>query len=278
MGANALVDTGWLEEHLSDPDLTVLDGSWYLPGMKRNARAEFEAEHVPGAQFFDVDAIADRSTDLPHMLPPPDEFASAVGALGIGDGDMVVVYDGSGVFSAPRVWWTFRVFGHERIAVLDGGLPKWKREGLPVEKTVRTPHPKRFTARFRPELVRTLEQMKANAGARAEQVIDARSRGRFDGTEPEPRPGLKGGHIPGSRSLPFGELVTKEGTLADIEALRRAFERELDLAKPVVTTCGSGLTASILALGLHRIGRTDAAVYDGSWAEWGGREDTPIEK
>ena len=277
MAPNALVDTARLAEHLTDPDLVVLDGSWYLPAMKRNARAEYEAEHIPGAQFFDIDAIADRSTDLPHMLPSPEEFASAVGALGVGDGDLVVVYDGAGIFGAARVWWTFRVFGHERIRVLEGGLPKWKREGRPIETALRAPKRKMFTPRYRPELVRTLAQMRANVDRKSEQVIDARSRGRFLGTEPEPRPGLKGGHIPGSKSLPFGEIV-KEGSLLDPESLRIAFEKEIDLDRPITASCGSGLTASILALGLHQLGREDVAVYDGSWSEWGARDDTPIEK
>ena len=277
MAPNALVDTAWLAEHLTDPDLVVLDGSWYLPAMKRNARVEYEAEHIPGAQFFDIDAIADRSTDLPHMLPSPEEFASAVGALGVGGGDLVVVYDGAGILSAPRVWWTFRVFGHERIRVLAGGLPQWKREGRPIETTVRAPKRKTFTPRYRPELVRSLAEMRSNVDRQTEQVIDARSRGRFLGTEPEPRPGLKGGHIPGSKSVPFGEIV-KEGALLDLESLRIAFEKEIDLDRPITASCGSGLTASILALGLHQLGREDVAVYDGSWSEWGSRDDTPIEK
>ncbi len=278
MGWNALVDTEWLSAHISDPDLRVLDGSWYLPSSGRNARAEFEAEHLPGAQFFDIDAVADHTTDLPHMLPSPEVFAETAGALGIGDDDLVIAYDGAGLQSAGRVWWTFRAFGHERVAVLDGGLPRWKREGRPLERTVRTWAPKARTPRFRPELVRSLDEMKANVATGREQVLDARSRGRFAATEPEPRPGVKGGRIPGSKNLPFGEIITPEGTMLEVDALRSVLERLIDPEQPVVTSCGSGITAAILALALHRIGRPDAAVYDGSWAEWGGREDTPIER
>jgi thiosulfate/3-mercaptopyruvate sulfurtransferase len=278
MAVNALVDTAWLEASLRDPGVKVLDGSWYLASAKRNPRAEYETGHIPGAQFFDIDGVADRSTTLPHMLPSPDEFAAAVGALGIGNDDLVVVYDGAGIFSAPRVWWTFRVFGHERIAVLDGGLPKWKSEGRPIEEGMTAPIPKSFTASFRPELVRSLQQMKENVAAQSEQVLDARSRGRFAATEPEPRPGIKGGRIPHSKNLPFGEIITKEGTMLDIASLRAAFEREIDLTRPLTTSCGSGVNAALLALGLHLLGRGDVAVYDGSWTEWGGRDDTPIER
>jgi thiosulfate/3-mercaptopyruvate sulfurtransferase len=248
-----------------------------MPQTGRDARREFLDEHLPGAVFFDIDTIADTGNPLPHMLPSPERFAAAVGALGIGDGDLVIVYDGAGLFSAARVWWTFRAFGHDRIRVLDGGLPKWKREGRPLEKTVRAPELKTFTPRFRPALVRSLDQMKANLDRREAQIVDARSRGRFHGTEPEPRPGLKGGHIPGSKNVPFNEIV-RAGSLLDHEALRSIFGRELDLSQPIVASCGSGLSASILALGLYQLGRDDVAVYDGSWAEWGRRDDTPIEK
>ena len=273
-----LVTTEWLAAQLGAPDLRVVDGSWHMPQVKRDPAAEYREAHLPGAVFFDIDGIADKTSDLPHMLPSPEAFAQAVGALGIGDGDRVVVYDARGVASAARVWWTFRVFGLDAVTVLDGGLPKWRAEGRPVERGVVTPAPRRFTPRFRPELVRDVTQMKGNITARREQVLDARSRGRFAATEPEPRAGLRGGHIPGSLNLPYDELYRKDATLQPPHELRAALTKAgVDLAKPVVTTCGSGITASVLALALHEVGRTDVAVYDGSWTEWGGRADTPIE-
>jgi thiosulfate/3-mercaptopyruvate sulfurtransferase len=233
---------------------------------------------VPGAVFFDIDAIADRTTSLPHMLPSPEAFAAAVGALGIGSGDRVGVYDVRGVVSAARVWWTFRVFGHEAVAVLDGGLRKWQAEGRPVEHGAPKPAPRTFTARLRPELVRSLDAMRANLTSRAAQVLDARSAGRFAGTEPEPRPGLRGGHIPGSLNLPYETLYRADGTLKAPDELRGAITAAgVDLGRPVVTSCGSGVTASVLALALYLVGRPDAAVYDGSWSEWGSRSDTPVE-
>ena len=270
---DSLVTTEWLAAHLHDPDLRVVDGSWHMPQAKRDPRHEFIEAHVPGAVFFDVDAIADTSSELPHMLPSPDVFAKAVGALGIGDDDRVVVYDSRNVVSAARVWWTFRVFGHDTVSVLDGGLPKWRAEGRPLERGDAKPAPRRFTPRFRPELVRDLAQVKANIETAREQLLDARSRGRFAGTEPEPRPGLRGGHIPRSLNLPYDELHAPDGTLRPADALRAAFAGAgVDLARPIVTTCGSGITASVLALALHRLGRPDVAVYDGSWTEWGSRE------
>jgi thiosulfate/3-mercaptopyruvate sulfurtransferase len=273
-----VVSTAWLAENLGAPDLRVVDGSWHMPQAKRDPGREYDEAHIPGAVFFDVDGIADHSTDLPHMLPPAEVFARAVGGLGIGEGDRVVVYDSRGVVSAARVWWTFRVFGHDKVAVLDGGLPKWCAEGRPVERGPVTPAARRFIPRFRAELVRDVAQMKANVTARAEQVLDARSRGRFSGTEPEPRAGLRGGHIPGSLNLPYDGLYEKDGTLCPAPALRDALARSgLDLAKPIVTTCGSGITASVLALALHQVGRPDVAVYDGSWTEWASRSDTPVE-
>ena len=279
MKLDSLVSTEWLANHLGEPDLRILDGSWHMPQARRDPAREFQDVHLPGAVFFDIDGIADASSGLPHMLPSPDVFAKAVGALGIGDDDRVVVYDSRGVVSAARVWWTFRAFGHDAIAVLDGGLPKWRAEGRPVGGGGANPTPRRFTARFRRELLRDVAQMKANLGTRHEQVLDARSRGRFAGTEPEPRAGLRGGHIPGSLSLPYDELHAADGTLRPPDALRDAFvAARLDLARPVVTTCGSGITASVLALALHRVGRPDVAVYDGSWTEWASRGDTPVEQ
>jgi thiosulfate/3-mercaptopyruvate sulfurtransferase len=275
---DAVVTTTWLAEHLGEPDLRIVDGSWHMPQARRDPAAEFEQAHLPGAVFFDVDAIADTSSGLPHMLPSPDAFARAVGALGIGDGDRVVVYDSRGVVSAARVWWTFRVFGHDAVAVLDGGLPRWRAEERAVEAGAAKPTPRRFTSRPRPELVRDLAQMKANVTTPREQVLDARSRGRFAGTEPEPRAGLRGGHIPGSLSLPYDDLYAADGTLEPPQVLREALvSAGLDLRRPVVTTCGSGITASVLALALHRVGRPDVAVYDGSWTEWAARDDTPVE-
>jgi thiosulfate/3-mercaptopyruvate sulfurtransferase len=274
----AVVGTEWLAKHLGAADLRVVDGSWHMPQAKRDPAREFREAHLPGAVFFDIDRIADTASGLPHMLPSPDAFARAAGALGIGDGDRVVVYDSRGVISAARVWWTFRAFGHDAIAVLDGGLAKWRAEGRPLESGEPTVTPRRFTATFRPELVRDVAQMRINVSARREQVLDARSRGRFAATEPEPRAGLRGGHIPGSLNLPYEELHAADGTLRPPAELRAAFVRAgVDLTKPIVTTCGSGITASVLALGLHQVGRADAAVYDGSWTEWAGRADTPVE-
>ena len=273
-----LVSTEWLAAHLRDPDLRVVDGTWHLPHLERDARAEFGEAHIPGAVFFDVDAIADKSTSLPHMIPSEAEFADAVGGLGIGSSDRVVVYDLRGVISAARVWWTFRAFGHDAVTVLDGGLRKWRAEGHPVESGTSAPPRRPFTAKLRPELVRNLTQVRANLSSHQEQVVDARSQGRFVGTEPEPRAGLRGGHIPGSVNLPYDQLYRPDATLLPPNDLRRVFEAAgVDLGKPIVTTCGSGVTASVLALGLYVAGRPDVAVYDGSWSEWGGRVDTPVE-
>jgi thiosulfate/3-mercaptopyruvate sulfurtransferase len=270
-----VVSTEWLAKRLGEPDLRVLDGTWHMPQLERDAHAEFVAAHIPGAVFFDIDRIADRRTSLPHMLPSAEEFADAVGALGVGSEDRVVVYDARGVVSAARVWWTFRAFEHERVAVLDGGLRAWKAEGRPVATGEPTPTRRHFRAALRRELVRDLDAMRRNVRTPVEQVVDARSRGRFEGTEPEPRAGLRGGHIPGSLNLPYETLYRPDGTLLPPDALRSAFiEAGVDLGRPVTTTCGSGITASVLALALHVVGRPDAAVYDGSWTEWGGRQDT----
>jgi thiosulfate/3-mercaptopyruvate sulfurtransferase len=275
---DAVVTTEWLAKHLGEPDLRVVDGSWHMPHLERDARAEFEAAHLPGAVFFDIDAIADRTTSLPHMLPSTDEFAAAAGALGIGSGDRIVVYDVRGVVSAARVWWTFRAFGHDAVAVLDGGFRKWRAEGRPVESGLPAPAPRGFAAQRRPELVRDLDAMLANLGSHGAQVLDARSAGRFAGTEPEPRAGLRGGHIPGSLNLPYETLYAADGTLKSPEQLGDAVVGAgVDLGRPIVTTCGSGVTASVLALALYVLGRRDVAVYDGSWSEWGGRPDTPVE-
>jgi thiosulfate/3-mercaptopyruvate sulfurtransferase len=272
-----VVSTDWLAKHLGAPDLRVLDGTWHMPQLKRDARAEYAEAHVPGAAFFDIDAIADHATTLPHMLPAPEAFAEAVGALGVGSGDRVVAYDTRGVVSAARVWWTFRAFGHDAVAVLDGGLKKWRAEGRPVERGAPAPPRRAFTARPQPALVRDLDAMRANLASRAAQVLDARSAGRFAGTEPEPRAGLRGGHIPGSLNLPYETLYRGDGTLKPPDELADTVRAAgVDLGRPVVTTCGSGVTASVLALALYLLGRRDVAVYDGSWSEWGGRADTPV--
>jgi thiosulfate/3-mercaptopyruvate sulfurtransferase len=273
-----LVTTDWLAAHLGEPDLKVVDATFYLPHLKRDARAEFTQAHIPGAVFFDIDAVADHSNPLPHMLPDAKAFADAVGALGIGAGDRVVAYGGRGLIASARVWWTFRVFGHDRVAVLDGGSAKWKKEGRPVEAGEPFPTPKRFVATYRGDLVADLDHMRAALERRDRQIVDARSRGRFAATEPEIRPGLRGGHIPGSMSLPYNELFRPDDdVMLPTDEVRSAFARAgLDPARPVVATCGSGVSAAVLALGLYRLGRRDAAVYDGSWTEWGGRTDTPV--
>ena len=273
-----VVTTEWLAKHLGESDVRVVDGSWHMAQAKRDARAEFEAAHVPGAVFFNIDAVADRTSSLPHMLPSAEGFGAAVGGLGIGHADRVVVYDVRGVVSAARVWWTFRVFGHDAVAVLDGGLRKWRAEGRSVERGATVPARRAFTARLRPELVRDLNAMRANLASRAAQVLDARSAGRFAGTEAEPRAGLRGGHIPGSLNLPYETLYRPDGTLKPPDELRAAIiAAGVDLDRPVVTSCGSGVTASVLALVLYLVGRPDTAVYDGSWSEWGSRPDTPVE-
>ncbi len=274
-----LVSTGWLAEHLEAPDVRVADASYYLPGEGLNPRAEYEAHHIPGAVFFDIDDIADSDNPLPHMLPSPEKFSSRVRKLGLGDGVRIVVYDQRGLYSAPRAWWMFRLFGHDDVAVLDGGLPKWLREGRPVQEDAVQAEERHFTARMNTLMVRDKAQLLANLESRREQVLDARSAARFAAREPEPRPGTRGGHIPGSLNLPFLELLDPETrTMLPPAALKERFRAAgLDLSRPVVTTCGSGVTAAVLALGLHLVGHRDVAVYDGSWAEWGLPGDTPVE-
>jgi thiosulfate/3-mercaptopyruvate sulfurtransferase len=275
----AVVSTDWLAGNLGAPDLRVVDASYYLPGEGLDPRQEFETQHIPGAVFFDIDAIKDPASDLPHMLPPPHIFSAKVRKLGLGDGLRLVIYDQRGLFSAPRVWWTFRTFGHEEVAVLDGGLPKWLNEGRPVEEGEARAEERHFTPRMNSLLLRDRAQLLANLAGRAEQVLDARSSARFAGGAPEPRAGLRAGHIPGSRNLPFNEIIDpRRQTLLDDATLRARFAAAgVDLQQPVVTTCGSGVTAAVLALGLHRLGHRDVAVYDGSWSEWGLPGDTPVE-
>lgn len=276
-----LVETDWLADHLDAPDLVVLDGSWHLPTAGRNARAEYEEEHIPGALFFDIDEISDETSSLPHMLPSTVKFASRMKRMGIGDGMRIVVYDSVGMFSAARVWWTFRVMGHEDVAVLNGGLPKWKAEGRPVTSEPTPPRSQRhFTPRLNASLVRDLQDVKRIIESGSAQIADARSPGRFAGAEPEPRPGLRSGHIPGSRNVPYSRLLNPDGTLKSPAELHRVFtEAGIDPMKPVVTTCGSGVTAAILSLGLALVGQPDSGLYDGSWSEWGREEaGTPVEQ
>jgi thiosulfate/3-mercaptopyruvate sulfurtransferase len=273
-----MVSTAWLAEHLDAPDVKVADATWFLPTLRRDAGQEYAAGHIPGAVFFDIDDVADAASPLPHMLPDGVKFSSRMRRLGLGDGTRIVLYDNNKYSASARAWWMLRLFGHPEVAVLDGGLAKWRAEGRPVTDAPVTPKAAHFTARQNNLLLRDLAQMRANVLSRREQVVDARSAGRFAGTEPEPRAGLRGGHIPGSVCLPHLELIATDGTLLPAPELRRRFAAAgVDLSQPVVTSCGSGVTASTLALALYRLGRDDVAVYDGSWSEWGGRSDTPIE-
>jgi thiosulfate/3-mercaptopyruvate sulfurtransferase len=273
-----IVSTDWLAGQINSPDIRVVDASWYLPASRRDPRAEFLAAHIPGAVYLDLDRVSDQTSSLPHMMPAPEQFAREVGSLGIGSAHHVVVYDGSGAnLSAARAWYMFRVFGHDRVSVLDGGMGKWRKEGRPVEAGEARVSPARFTARFNPRMVQDIADLQSNLTRQGAQVVDARSPGRFSGSEPEPRPGLRGGHIPGSRNLPYGTLVSADGTLLPAAELVRRFQAaEVDLDRPIVTSCGSGVSACAILLALETLGHRDYAVYDGSWTEWGGREDTPV--
>ncbi|WMV40104.1 hypothetical protein MTR67_033489 [Solanum verrucosum] len=348
-----VVSVDWLHENLKQPDIKVLDASWYMPNEQRNPLQEYQVAHIPGALFFDVDGISDRTTNLPHMLPSEEAFAAAVSALGIENKDGVVVYDGKGIFSAARVWWMFRVFGHDRVWVLDGGLPRWRASGYDVESSAsgdailkasaaseaiekvyqRQAHgsvkaiglefsggkifvqkcppgafgplnrrssinpfsfmfvahsakrsfkelkvaPITFQTKFQPHLVWTLDQVWKNIEETTYQHIDARSKARFDGVAPEPRKGIRSGHVPGSKCIPFSQMLDGSQTLLSNEELKKKFDQEgISLDKPIVTSCGTGVTACILALGLHQLGKTDVPVYDGSWTEWGGHPDVPV--
>ncbi|PRX37255.1 thiosulfate/3-mercaptopyruvate sulfurtransferase [Meinhardsimonia xiamenensis] len=272
-----LVSTEWLAAHLDDPDLRVIDASWYLPDQGRDPRAEYEAAHIPGARFFDIDEIADLRSPLPHMAPPPEKFVARMRAMGIGDGHQVVVYDGAGIFSAPRVWWLFRLMGKEDVAVLDGGFPKWQAEGRPVEDMPPVMRDRHITARVQNQLVKDVTQVAAASKLGDHEIVDARSPQRFRGEAPEPRPGLRAGHIPGSKNLHYARLLNPDGTMKEPEELRAEFEAAgVDLSKPIISTCGSGVTAAILDLALEIIGHDRHAVYDGSWAEWGSYGDLKV--
>ena len=275
----ALVSTEWLAAHLGDPHVRVADASFKLPGITPTAREDYDRGHIPGAVFFDVDDIAEPGTSLPHMIPSPELFARKMEALGIGDGDRVVVYDGAGLSSAARAWWMLRLFGHHDVAILDGGLPKWKAEGRPLDTAEPSPARRQFTPRFDPFLVRDRQALIDNLSTRAEQVVDARAAGRFEGTAEETRPGLRRGHIPGSRNLPYDQVTDPHTRqLRNAEELSQLFRAAaVELDRPIVTSCGSGVTACALAFALHLIGHSGAAVYDGSWSEWGLPGDTPVE-
>lgn len=271
-----LVSTSWLKERLGSPDIRIVDASWHMPATGRNARKEFDESHIPGAVFFDIDDIADTESPLPHMLPPPEKFASRVKKLGVGDGTTVVAYDVYGVLSAARAWWMFRAMGHEQVAVLDGGFMKWRAEGLPVDDNLTSHFERHFTPRPNWSLVKGYDDVGAAAG-RHVQVVDARSAGRFAGTEPEPRAGLKSGHIPGSLNLPYTALLRPDGTMKRREDLEKLFaDAGVDVKKPVITSCGSGVSACVLLLALAVLGNDTAALYDGSWADWGSRAGAPV--
>lgn len=272
-----LVSTDWLAAHMRDPDLRILDGSYYLPDAGRDAKAEYQQAHIPGARFFDIDDVADSRSDLPHMAPPVEKFMSRMRAMGVGDGHQVVVYDGAGLFSAARVWWLFKLMGHSDVAVLDGGFPKWVAEGRAVEDMAPVIRDRHMTVRRQAHLVRDVTQVSAASKLRDHEIIDARSPGRFRGEDPEPRPGMRAGHIPGSKNVHYASLLNDDQTMKSPEDTRAIFEAAgVDLSKPAITTCGSGVTAAILSLAMARMGKDDFSLYDGSWSEWGMFPTVPV--
>lgn len=274
-----LVSTDWLAQRQDAPDIRIVDCTWFMPADGRDARAEHAAAHIPRAVFLDIDDVADSDSELPHMLPSPTKFSARVRKLGLGDGVRIVAYDNNDFYASARVWWMFRAMGHNDIAVLDGGLKKWRAEGRPVDDMPVTPSERHFTPRANSFLLRDLEQMRANLTSRREQVVDTRSAARFKGAVAEPRPGLKAGHIPGALNLPAGDLLAADGSLKDAQALTGLFAAAgVALEKPITTSCGSGVSAAVANLALARIGRLDAALYDGSWTEWGSQPDTPVER
>jgi len=274
-----VVSTQWLAEHLSAPDVRVVDASWYMPDANRDPKAEYNEGHIPGAVYFNIDEISDSASPYPHMLPAPEKFASRVKGMGLGDGHRIVVYDGAGLFTAARVWWMFRAMGHEDVFVLDGGFPKWRAEGRPTEDLPPVHRTRHFTPRPNHLILRDADQIKENLKTKREQIVDARSPGRFSGSEPEPRPGVRSGHIPGSKNLHYQKLLNPDGTLRKPEALAAAFrEAGIDVTKPVTASCGSGVTAAIILLALEAIDAPEGALYDGSWSEWGARAELPLEK
>jgi len=272
-----LVSTEWLANHIKDPDLRILDASWYMPQMVRDPRAEYNAAHIPGARFFDIDDISDNRSDLPHMAPPVEKFMSRLRAMGVGDGHQVVVYDGMGLFSAARVWWLFRLMGQNNIAVLDGGFPKWQSEGRAVEDMPPVVRDRHMTVRRQNHMVKDVTQVAAASKLGDYEIIDARSAARFRGDAPEPRPGLRAGHIPGSKNVPYTSLLNDDGTMKSPETMRDIFVAAgVDLTKPAITSCGSGVTAAVVSLALEILGKTDHALYDGSWSEWGMFPTVPV--
>lgn len=273
-----LIETQWLANNLDK--VIVLDGSWYLPNQKRDPNKEFESSHIPGSQFFDIDLISDKQNPLPHMIPDSQTFDNHVSRLGIQQSDQIIIYDGIGLQSAARVWWTFKLFGHQKVGILNGGFPKWVSENLPVEKKILNKFRSDYKSKLNKKLIRNYKQVFENIVSKKEQILDARSKGRFSGTEPEPREHLISGHIPGSLNLPFQKLILDSNkTVKDTEEIKKIFEDlGITFEKPIVTTCGSGITACILAFCLHLIGYEEFSVYDGSWTEWGSVKDSPIFK